>query len=45
MTIYMLTTTRKGIPSTQLAKKLGITQKTAWFLARALMKIQIKVLL
>jgi transposase-like protein len=34
MAIYMLTTARKGIPSTQLAKQLGITQKTAWFLTQ-----------
>ena len=33
MTIYMLSTARKGVPSTQLARELGITQKTAWFLA------------
>lgn len=33
MAIYLLTTARKGIPSTQLAKQLGVTQKTAWFLA------------
>lgn len=34
MAIYMMTTARKGIPSTQLAKELGITQKSAWFLAQ-----------
>jgi transposase-like protein len=34
MAIYMMTTARKGIPSTQLAKQLGVTQKTAWFLAQ-----------
>jgi transposase-like protein len=34
LAIYMLTTARKGIPSTQMAKELGITQKTAWFLAQ-----------
>jgi len=33
MAIYMLTTARKGIPSTQLARELSVTQKTAWFLA------------
>lgn len=33
MGIYMMTTARKGIPSTQMAKELGITQKSAWFLA------------
>jgi transposase-like protein len=34
MAIYMLTTARKGIPSTQMARELGVTQKTAWFLAQ-----------
>jgi transposase-like protein len=30
--IYLMTTARKGISSIQLAKELGVTQKTAWFL-------------
>lgn len=34
MVIYMMTTARKGIPSTQMARELGITQKSAWFLAQ-----------
>lgn len=34
MAIYMMTTARKGIPSTQMAKELGITQKSSWFLAQ-----------
>ena len=34
MAIYMITTARKGIPSTQMARELGITQKSAWFLAQ-----------
>jgi len=34
MAIYMMTTAHKGIPSTQMAKELGITQKSAWFLAQ-----------
>jgi transposase-like protein len=34
MAIYMMTTAQKGIPSTQMARELGITQKTAWFLAQ-----------
>ena len=29
MAIYMMTIARKGIPSTQMARELGITQKTA----------------
>lgn len=33
LAIYMMTTARKGISSVQFAKELGITQKTAWFLA------------
>lgn len=34
MAIYIMTTARKGIPSTQMARELGITQKSAWFLAQ-----------
>jgi transposase-like protein len=34
MAINMMTTARKGIPSTQMARELGITQKSAWFLAQ-----------
>lgn len=34
MAMYMMTTARKGIPSTQMARELGITQKSAWFLAQ-----------
>ncbi len=34
MAIYMMTTARKGIPSTQMAREIGITQKSAWFLAQ-----------
>ena len=34
MAIYMMTTARKGIPSTQMARELGVTQKTAWFLCQ-----------
>ncbi len=32
MAIYMLHTARKGVSSVQMAKELGVTQKTAWFL-------------
>ncbi len=32
MAIYMLHTSRKGVSSVQMAKMLGVTQKTAWFL-------------
>ena len=38
MAIYMMTTARKGIPSTQMARELGITQKSAWFLAHRIRK-------
>lgn len=34
MAIYLMTTARKGIPSTEMAKTLGITQKSAWFLSQ-----------
>ena len=29
--MYLLVTSRKGISSMQLAKEIGVTQKTAWF--------------
>ena len=32
MAIYLLSTARKGMPSTQVARILGVTQKTAWYL-------------
>lgn len=34
MAIYIMTTARKGISSMQMARELGITQKSAWFLAQ-----------
>ena len=34
MAIYMMTTARKGIPSTQMARELGVTQKSVLFLAQ-----------
>lgn len=30
--MYLLVTSRKGISSMQLAKQIGVTQKTAWFM-------------
>ena len=33
LAMYMMTTARKGISSVQFAKELGVTQKTAWFIA------------
>lgn len=35
-TMYLMTTARKGISSLQLAKEIGVTQKTAWFLLQRL---------
>ena len=34
--MYLLTTSRKGVSSLQLAKEIGMTQKTAWFLLHRL---------
>ena len=34
--IYLLVTSRKGISSMQLAKEIGITQKSAWFVLQRL---------
>jgi transposase-like protein len=33
ITIYLLSTTSKGMSSVQVAKHVGVTQKTAWFMA------------
>ena len=30
--MYLFITSRKGIPSLQLSKEIGITQKSGWFL-------------
>ena len=34
---YLMTVARRGISSVHLAKELGVTQKTAWFLARRIL--------
>lgn len=34
--MYLLVTVRKGISSLQLAKQIGVTQKTAWFMLHRL---------
>lgn len=34
--MYLLVTARKGISSVQLAKQIGVTQKTAWFMLQRL---------
>jgi transposase-like protein len=36
--IYLLSTTSKGISSVQLAKHVGVTQKTAWFMDHRIRK-------
>ena len=38
LAIYFLATSSKGFSSVQLAEKLGVTQKTAWFLAHRIRK-------
>ncbi|MEO0625258.1 MAG: IS1595 family transposase [Pseudomonadota bacterium] len=42
LAIYMLTSARKGVPSTQMARELGITQKSAWFLAQRIHETWLK---
>lgn len=42
LAIYILTSARKGIPSTQMARELGITQKSAWFLAQRIRETWLK---
>jgi len=36
--IYLLTTAKKGVSSIQLAKQVGVTQKTAWFMDHRIRK-------
>lgn len=36
MAIWLITSHKKGIASTQLAKDIGVTQKTAWFMLHML---------
>ena len=38
MAAYLITSSRKGISSVQLGHHLGVTQKTAWFLAHRIRK-------
>ena len=35
----LITSHRKGIPSTQLAREIGVTQKTAWFMLHRLREV------
>lgn len=36
LAVWLITSHKKGIASTQLAKDLGVTQKTAWFMTQRL---------
>ena len=36
---WLMTSNRKGIPSTQLAREIGVTQKTAWFVLGRLREV------
>lgn len=36
--VYLMVTNRKGIPATQLMREVGVTYKTAWFLAHRIRK-------
>lgn len=36
---WLVTSNRKGIPSTQLAREIGVTQKTAWFMLGRLREV------
>lgn len=40
--MYLLYTSRKGISSIQVAKTLGVTQKTAWFLCHRIREVWMK---
>jgi transposase-like protein len=38
LAIYLLTSAKKGVSSVQLAKQVGVTQKTAWFMDHRIRK-------
>ncbi len=42
LAIYLLTSASKGIPLTQMARELDITQKSAWFLAQRIREVWLK---
>ena len=37
--IWLVAVNRKGIPSTQLAREIGVSQKTAWFMLGRLREV------
>lgn len=39
MAVWLVTNARKGIASTQLAREIGVTQKTAWFMLGRLREV------
>ena len=39
LAIFLLTANLKGVSSCKLARDLGVTQKTAWFLAHRVRKV------
>jgi transposase-like protein len=43
MAIWLLTSHKKGISSCQLAKDIGVSQKTAWFIAHRLREVTQKM--
>jgi len=43
MAIWLLTSHKKGISSCQLAKDIGVTQKTAWFMTHRLREVTQKM--
>ena len=43
--MYLVVTARKGISSMQLAKEIGVTQKTAWFILGRLREVRLGRLL
>jgi transposase-like protein len=40
---WLITSNRKGIASTQLAREIGVTQKTAWFMLGRLREVAIAI--
>ena len=40
--IYLLSTAKKGVSSIQLAKQVGVTQKTAWFMDHRIRKAMVQ---